>query len=141
MAQTEILLPALAQMLLTLVILGLLPIARSCSMRERRQRLQDMALAGKTDWNEQSQKIANSYASQFELPVIFYALVAFALITGKADAWMTGLAWLFLASRVVHAAIHIGPNIVAWRFPAFAAGLVALIAMIARLALGVLGTP
>lgn len=139
MSQNVILLPALAQMVLTLVILGLLPIARSRSMRERRQRLQDMALAGKTDWNEQSQKIANSYASQFELPVIFYALVAFSLIAKTADPLMTGLAWLFVASRVVHAAIHIGPNIVAWRFPAFAIGLLALIAMIARLGMAVLG--
>lgn len=139
MSQNLILLPILAQMLLTLLILGLLPIARGRSMRERRQQMQDMALAGKSDWNEQAQKTSNSFASQFELPVLFYAVCAFALITRTVDAAMLWLAVAFVATRFAHAAIHIGPNIVAWRFAAFALGLVALIAMIVRLAVAVIG--
>ena len=87
MAQNLILLPVLAQILLTLVILALLPRARGASMRERRQRMQDMALAGKTDWNEQAQKTAASFDNQFELPVLFYVVAAFALITRMVDVW------------------------------------------------------
>ena len=35
---------------------------------------------------------------------------------------MVVLAWAFVLSRLVHAAIQIGPNKVRWRTPAFAAG-------------------
>ena len=35
---------------------------------------------------------------------------------------MIVLAWLFVLTRIVHAAIHIGPNKVRWRSPAFALG-------------------
>lgn len=128
-AQSLILLPVLAQILLTLVILALLPRARAASMRARRQRMQDMALAGKTDWNELAQKTAASFDNQFQLPVLFYVLAAFALVTRMVDAWMLGFACLFVLSRVVHAVIHIGPNVVAWRFAAYVVGLVVLAAM------------
>lgn len=131
--QSLILVPALAQMLMTLVVLGMLPLTRARSMRERRQRLQEMALAGKTDWNEQAQKVSSSYASQFELPTLFYALCGFALVTRSVDGSMLGLAALFVVSRIVHAIIHIGPNIVSWRFAAFAIGVVSLLAMGIRL--------
>ncbi len=134
MPQNLILLPVLAQVLLTLVILVLLPRARAASMRERRQRMQDMALAGKTDWNEQAQKTAACFSNQFELPVLFYVVAAFALITRLADPWMFGLAILFVLSRIAHAIIYIGPNIVAWRFAAYAVGLLALLGMWGMLA-------
>ena len=35
---------------------------------------------------------------------------------------MIVLAWLFVLTRIVHAAIHVGPNKVRWRSPAFALG-------------------
>ena len=134
MAQNLILIPVLAQIMLTLIILGLLPLARRASMIERRQKLQDMAVAAKTDWSLQAQKVAASFSNQFELPVLFYVLCAFALMTRYVDPSIFGLACLFVLTRVVHAIIHIGPNIVAWRFTAFAAGLACLIGMWVRLA-------
>ena len=39
------------------------------------------------------------------------------------------LAWVFAASRIVHAVIHIGPNVVMWRGVAFIFGAVVLLAM------------
>lgn len=132
MPQNLILIPVLAQMLLTFAILGLLPLARRASMIERRQNLQDMATADKADWNVQAQKVAASYASQFELPVLFYVICLSALITRYVDLWLFGLACMFVLLRAVHAAIHIGPNVVKWRFAAFVAGLCALGGMWAR---------
>ncbi len=129
MAQNLILLPVLAQMLLTLVILALLPGARRRSMLERKQRMQDMANAGKTDWNGQAQQIAASFSNQFELPVLFYVICAFALVTRMVDVWMLGLASAFVLSRIAHAVVHIGPNIVMWRFVAYGCGLVCLVGM------------
>ena len=42
--------------------------------------------------------------------MLFYAVTAFALLAGGADLPMVVLAWAFVLTRLVHAAIHIGPN-------------------------------
>ena len=76
-------------------------------------------------------------ATSSRLPVLFYAVVAFALITKGADTLMIVLAWLFVLTRIVHAAIHIGPNKVRWRSPAFALGFLIVALMWIKLALHV----
>ena len=81
----------------------------------------DLAL-GRVTWPEDADKRAANQRNQFELPVLFYAVVAFALISKGADFLMLVLAWLFVLTRLVHAAIHVGPNKVRWRSPAFALG-------------------
>ncbi len=128
-AQNLILLPVVAQVVLTLIILGILPIARARSMRERSQKLQDVAIAGDRDWNDFARKVSASYKSQFELPVLFYVACGFALTARMIDTAFLALAVAFVLARIVHAAIHIGPNVVLWRFRAFAVGLLVLIAM------------
>jgi hypothetical protein len=42
---------------------------------------------------------------------------------------MVALAWAFVLSRIVHAAIHLGPNKVRWRSPAFILGFLIVTAM------------
>lgn len=127
--QTLILIPVLAQVLLTVIVLVLLGRARAQSMRERRQRMDDVALATATDWNESARKLANNYANQFETPVLFYVAALFALVTRTVDVALMLLALLFVASRIAHTAIHIGANRVQPRFTAFLVGLGAVTAM------------
>lgn len=135
---TVIIYPVLIQVLLTISVLVLLGPARRRSMRAKRQRLGDPEVAlGRNEWSEEAAKRGNNYRNQFELPVLFYAVVAFALITGVADGPMVMLAWVFVLSRLVHAAIHIGPNIVKWRGLVFISGAIVLLAMWLRLALHV----
>lgn len=130
MSQSSIVLPAVAQALLSIVVLIILGPARSRSMRESRQTLDDADVrVGRNAWSEQATKIANNYKNQFELPVLFFAAVGYAYMLKQADAWMTGLAWVFVATRFAHAAIHIGPNIVVWRGTVFILGAVALTLM------------
>ena len=123
MSQSAIVLPAIVQALLAIVVLVLLGPARARSMRDGNQSLDDADVrVGRNTWSEQALKVSNSYKNQFELPVLFFAVVAFASILKQADAWMIGLAWGFVVSRVAHAAIHIGPNVVKWRGAAFLIG-------------------
>ena len=129
MAQNLILLPVLVQVALTFVILILLARARARSMRERGQAIEDMALASDADWSAAARRVAASFRNQFELPVLFYMACLFALAMRAVDVWLFALAWLFVASRIAHAVVHIGPNVVRWRFLAFLPGLIALIAM------------
>jgi hypothetical protein len=89
-------------------------------------------------WPPAAEKRAANQRNQFELPVLFYAVVAFALITKGVDVVLLGLAWLFVVSRLAHAAIHVGPNRLRWRSPVFALGLLILAGMWLKLFLHIL---
>lgn len=139
MQPTVILFPVFVQAALTIGLLIALNRARSASMRENGETFADPDVAlGMNTWTPAATKASRSYINQFELPVLFYAVVAFALITSAVDVVMVVLAWVFALSRLVHAAIHIGPNIVMWRGSAFIVGLVAVIAMWVILAIHIL---
>ena len=108
------------QVLLTSLVLSLLAAARAAPADHGRQRGNpDLALGPM--WPDEAVKRPPTTRNQFEIPVLFYAVVAFALIIKGADTFMVVLAWMFVLSRLLHAAIHIGPNKIRWRAPAFAA--------------------
>ena len=130
MSNSAIVLPVVVQALLSILVLIGLGQARARSMRERRQTLTDEDLRlSRNIWSDQAQKVANNYRNQFELPVLFFAVVAFTMILRHVDALMLWLAWIFVATRVVHAAIHIGPNVVRWRAITFLLGAIAVSTM------------
>ena len=142
MNQVAILYPVFVQVLLTLTVYCLLSLARyrAIAAAGRPPGKGDIAM-GRYAWPDDAVKCANNQRNQFELPVLFYAAVAFALIIGAADTAMVALAWVFAASRIVHAAIHIGPNKIRWRGPAFVLGFLVVAAMWAKLFLHVVTSP
>lgn len=123
-----ILYPVFAQIILTFVLVVAMAWGRRKVMLTPGFRWSDIALDS-SRWPEDSRKVANCYGNQFELPVIFYVLCLIALITAKADFLMVVLAWIFVVSRVVHALIHTGPNIVPMRGAAFAVGILVVMIM------------
>jgi hypothetical protein len=124
------------QVLLVLVVGLSMAVARGRAVKtmDRQRGNPDLAM-GRVEWPDDAAKRAANFRNQFEVPVLFYAVVAFALITKGADTTMIVLAWLFVLTRIVHAAIHIGPNKVRWRSPAFALGFVVVNIMWIKLAL------
>ena len=139
MNQVAIMYPVFVQVLLTLLVLCLLAMARARAISGMKGRRSDPDLAlGRAIWPEDATKRAASFRNQFELPVLFYAVTAFALLTKGANAVMILLAWAFVLTRIVHAAIHLGPNIVVWRTPAFAVGFLIVTAMWIKLAVHVM---
>lgn len=133
-----ILYPVFAQIILTLVLLVAMAWGRRKVMLTPGFRWSDIALDS-SRWPDDSRKVANCYGNQFELPVIFYVLCLIALMTGKADFLMVVLAWVFVASRVVHAMIHTGPNIVPQRGIAFGIGILVVMIMTGILLVRLLG--
>lgn len=132
--QVAILYPVFAQVLLTLAVYVLLMIARGRAMGAAAgQRGSGDIAMGRFAWPDDAEKRAHNQRNQFELPVLFYAVAAFALLTKGVDATMLALAWAFVASRILHAAIHIGPNKVRWRGPAFGLGFLIVTAMWVKL--------
>lgn len=139
MNPTVIIYPVLVQVLLTFVLLIAMGPARSRSLRESGKTLDDADVRlGSAPYSERATKVARSYVNQFELPVLFYAVVAFALITRRVDLFMVVLAWVFALSRVVHAWIHTGVNIIPWRAGVFIVGASALATMWIALAIHIL---
>ncbi len=70
--------------------------------------------------------LSNSFDNQFQLPVLLYVGALLALWAGGAGWVEVILAWLFVALRYVHAAIHVTTNRVYRRFAVYCAGLVVL---------------
>ena len=132
-----ILLPVFVQVALTFALLFAMGGARASAVRGGGVKIRDIAL-GQQAWPEHPTKIANCYGNQLQLPVLFYALVALAIITRQADLLFVLLSWVFVATRLVHAWIHVGTNYVPHRFYAFAAGAIVLLVMWAIFALRIL---
>ncbi|MFM1815664.1 MAG: hypothetical protein RLZ98_2359 [Pseudomonadota bacterium] len=128
MNETALLFPVVIQVALTFVLLGATGMSRTGAVKSGSVKIADIAL-GQSVWPEQPTKFANAYRNQMELPVLFYVLVAFLLITRWASYIDLALAWVFVASRLVHAYIHVTSNFVFHRFRAFVVGVFALGAM------------
>ena len=123
-----IFLPVLAQMLLTLLLYVAL-----------QGRKKHAALRGDVDaarraldedaWPAEVRQVNNNLRNQFELPVLFYVL-CLALFALNATGWLVqGLAWAFVASRVVHAWVHVHSNVVTVRRRVFIVGVLLVFAL------------
>lgn len=136
-AETAIVLALLAQVLFTVAAM----------LRAGRARVRaflggevtgDVALGQHEHWPPEVRKYANSMNNQFETPTLFYALVLLALVIHAAGPAFALVAWAYVGTRVVHAAIHTGSNRMRPRFRAFAAGVACLAVMAAMLLVTVL---
>jgi hypothetical protein len=128
MQPVTLLFPVFVQVGLTFFLVFWMARERVGAIQRGEVRIEDIAL-GQKAWPSRPTQCANAFANQFELPVLFYAVVAFALITSRVDIVILVLAWLFVLSRIWHALIHTTTNNVRWRFRAYATGVFVLMAM------------
>ena len=128
MTKTALLAPVLVQVALTFVLLFWMGSARVRALRAGQLKVKDIAL-GQSAWPERITQIGNCYHNQFQLPVLFYAGVGFAMLTGQVGGEFVALAWAFVVSRVLHAMVHTSSNNVPRRFYAFVIGAVVLMAL------------
>ena len=128
MDATALFYPVFVLIGLTVVLHAMMARARIGGLKSGEVKVGDVVL-GQPGWSKHTTQIGNSYHSQHELPVLFYVLVAFILITGKTDFFFVGLAWTFALLRIVHTYIHTTSNDINMRFPAYGAGATALLLM------------
>ncbi len=128
MTVPTILLPVFVLIALNLVVAVLLFVERNRVLYSGKLKIRDIALT-KEAWPDRAKQLGNAFQNQFEYPVLFYVLVAFALITRKADLIFVVLSWVFVVSRILHAYIHITSNRVPRRFFAFIFGVLVLTVM------------
>ncbi|MBX9684139.1 MAG: MAPEG family protein [Hyphomicrobium sp.] len=128
MTDATLLYPVFALIALAVVLHAMMGRARVGSLKRGEVKIQDIAL-GQPNWTARATQIANAYHNQLQLPVLFYVLVAFILITRANDIFFVALAWVFVLFRYLHAYIHTTSNDLNKRFPAFAAGAAVLLTM------------
>lgn len=139
MSVTSLLLPVLVQVALTFALMAWMWKLRIGALKSREVTFKDIALR-EPAWPARVTQIGNCFHNQLELPVLFYVLVAFILITRTNDIVFVVLAWVFVLARLVHAYIHTGSNDVQSRFYAMAASLTVLIAMWVTFAVRILSS-
>src|SRR5258707_1477616 len=100
-------------------------------------RIRDIAL-GEPNGPDRATQIANCFANQFEIPVLFYLLIAIALPLRRTDLVIVLLSWVFVVTRFVHAGIFVTSNDLNRRSLAWFAGVLVLFAMWVYFALKIL---
>jgi hypothetical protein len=141
MPQTAIFDPFFATMLLTLLVWVYMYVRRIHLIRSLRLSPKDMAIPGRLaelsppEVSNPSDNLKNL----FEIPVLFYALALYLFVTGQVDAVYVGAAWVFVAFRVLHSAVHCTFNLVMLRFYLYLVSTLAVWFMVGRAALQRLG--
>lgn len=129
-----LLLPLLAQVMLTFIVLIALYAERIREMKERNVDPEQMKT--RSDWQGKlpsSETSADNFMNLFESPVLFYVAILLALILMLQDRILVVLAWSYVASRYLHSFIHITYNQVMHRFTVFIFSCFVLLAMWMRL--------
>ncbi len=128
MSVQMVLLPVFVQVALTLALLIGMVLARRSTLVSGQTKIRDVAL-GEPAWPKRATQIGNCYRNQFELPVLFYALIALALPLRHADLFIVLMSWVFVVTRLVHAGIFVSSNDFGPRSSAWIAGGIVLLVM------------
>ena len=123
-----VLLPVFALVGLTFFLLLWMATARTGALKARETSLKDIALR-QPNWPEKATKIGNCYSNQFEIPVLFYILIALALPLRHADLFIVLMSWVFVVTRFAHAGIFVTSNNIQQRSLAWFAGALVVLAM------------
>jgi hypothetical protein len=132
-----VLLPVFVLVGLTFFLLLWMAGARRTALVSRETKIRDIAL-GQQAWPTRATQIGNCYSNQFELPLLFYILIALALPLRHADFFIVLLSWVFVVTRFAHAGIFVTSNDLGQRSIAWFAGVLLLLAMWVYFALKIL---
>jgi len=132
MAQNGMLTPIMALVVWTLVIWVWMYATRIPAMQRARINPQDAARTRALNLPPEIMWVSDNYNHLMEQPTIFYATAFAAHLSGKADGLSIGLAWAYVALRIVHSLIQCTTNIVMARFAVFTLSTLALATLALR---------
>ena len=122
-------LPVLAQVTLTVLVFITLAVVKAKAAK--RGEIDRVKTALHDDaWPESVMKVNNNIRNQFQTPVLFYVLCFMLVQLNAVGPVVLGLAWAFVATRVLHAWIHITSNFVPRRRAVFMLGCLILIGLL-----------
>ena len=118
MRQTAIFGPFFATIFLTLVVWLYMYIRRISFIMSRGISSQDLAVPGALAQISPPavSNPSDNLKNLFEIPVLFYALALYLFVTKQVDVPYLDAAWVFVAFRALHSAVHCTFNLVILRF-------------------------
>ena len=142
MAQMAIFGPFFATMLLTLLVWVYMYIRRISFITKNNINPNDLTVPG-TLAQLSPAAVSNpsdNLKNLFEIPVLFYALALYLFVTNQVDAAYVSAAWIFVAFRALHSAVHCTFNLVMLRFYLYLFSTLAVWFIAVRAALFYLGS-
>lgn len=118
MPQTAIFGPVLAMVLLTFCVWVYLYIRRIRFIARSEVSPKDLAVPGALAQLSPAavSNPSDNFKNLFEIPVLFYVLATYLFVTNQVDPTYATAAWVFVAFRVLHSAVHCTMNVVMLRF-------------------------
>jgi hypothetical protein len=132
-----ILLPVFVQVFLTFALLMGMAMGRGHALSSGQTKPRDVALR-QANWPARTAQIGDCFANQFEVPVLFYVLIALAMPLRHADLIIVMLSWVFVVTRFAHAGVFVTSNDVRTRSLAWFAGAIVVFVMWLYFALKIL---
>ena len=114
--------PAVVMAALTFIVQVRMFLVRTAEIRRERISLRDIATATQLNARLKDVQPADNFRNLFELPVLFYLGLVIVFLVRQVNTLTLVLAWVFVASRIVHSVIHCTSNRVRHRFYAYAVG-------------------
>jgi hypothetical protein len=140
MSEQGLIAPVLALVAWTFVMWFWMYATRIPAMRRAEIDVAELSRTGaKLELPPEVSRVADNYNHLHEQPTVFYALALAAQSTGAVDGTNVALAWAYVALRVVHSLVQATRNVIPVRFAVFTLGTFALIGLLARTALHLLG--
>ena len=141
MAQTAIFGPFFVMMLLTLLVWVYMYIRRIRFITKNNIDPKDLAIPGALAQLSPAavSNPSDNLKNLFEIPVLLYALALYLFVTGQVDVTYVSAAWIFVAFRALHSAVHCTFNLVMLRFYLYLIATIAVWFMLARTVLTYFG--
>lgn len=140
MTTTAMLLPALALIGWTLLVLLLIPLRRFRAVARRQLTPADFRYGESARVPGEVSLPNRNYMNLLEAPVLFYALCLIATVISIADGTSLVLAWVYVGLRMLHSIVHIGYNNILHRLICFATSNIVLTVLWLRLLLAFINT-
>jgi hypothetical protein len=128
MSVQMILLPLFVEVILTVVLLFWMAALRTGDFGSGAVQPEHVALR-EPNWPKRTTQVANAFANQLELPVLFYVLTILEYVTHLAGIVFVVLAWVFVIFRILHVYVHVTSNIVRLRGSLYGVGALVLAIM------------
>jgi hypothetical protein len=116
-----ILYPMLVMVLIVFIVAGTMLKRRVAFLTSARIHPQKVASANQMASVGEDARASDNFRNLFEMPVLFYAVILTIYAAKLTSPTLLILAWLFVAARGAHSAIHCTINKVIPRFYAFLA--------------------
>ncbi|MDB5547950.1 MAG: hypothetical protein JWP21_1397 [Tardiphaga sp.] len=128
MSVQMVLLPVFVLVALTFALFFGMAGNRMRAMKTGQARPNDI-VAGTVKWPARAAQFGDCFRNQFEIPVLFYALIAIGLPLRRIDLVLVLLSWVFVVARLAHAGIFVTSNDLRPRAMAWFASALVLMAM------------